>query len=131
ADATEQRQNEQIARIRDAGAKGRQLLADTSAYVAGINAYYRSKNIGLKPWSVTDVIAVGSLLGANLGVGGGDETPRSMYLDALDGRFGAERGTAIWRALAQQMDQTTPVSVAGPFGYDKELPRDPQSVLVD
>src|SRR2546421_7310176 len=130
-DATEQRLNDQIALIRDAGAKGRQLLADTTAYVAGINAYYRSKNIGLRPWSVTDVIAVGSLLGANLGVGGGDETRRSMFLDALDGRFGADRGTAIWRALAQQMDQTTLVSVDGTFGYDKQLAPGPKNAVVD
>ena len=53
------------------------------SYVAGINAYYRKNGHGLRPWTTTDVIAVGSLLGANLGVGGGDETRRSLFLDAL------------------------------------------------
>src|SRR5207302_3798522 len=86
--ATEQRLQEQIRLIRGAGAKGRQLYADVKSYVTGINAYYKAQNVGLRPWTVTDVIAVGSLLGANLGVGGGDETRRSMFLDALIKRFG-------------------------------------------
>ena len=130
-EATEQRLQDQLALIRDAGAKGRQLLADTTSYVAGINAYYRSKGIGLRPWTVTDVIAVGSLLGANLGVGGGDETRRSMFLDALIQRLGSERGTAIWRDLAERLDPATPVSVDGTFQYDTVTAPGAKNVVVD
>src|SRR5207237_9479002 len=78
-DATEQRLNDQIALIRDAGVKGRQLLADTSSYVAGINAYYRSKHIGLKRSPVTDVITVRALLGPNLRLGRGHATRHSTH----------------------------------------------------
>ncbi len=116
--ATEERLQSQIALVRGAGAKGRRLYADAQAYVAGINAYYRKLDVGLRPWTLTDVIAVGSLLGANLGVGGGDETRRSLFLDALIHQFGEERGTAIWRDLAQQDDRSAPVSVDGTFPYD-------------
>jgi acyl-homoserine lactone acylase PvdQ len=129
--ATEQRLNDQLELIRNAGAKGRQLLADTTSYVAGINAYYRAKNIGLRPWTITDVISVGSLLGANLGVGGGDETRRSMFLDALSRRFGAARGAAIWRDLAQQLDSATPVSVDGTFKYDTESAPGSKNIVID
>src|SRR5207244_12461482 len=80
--ATEARVAEQLKLVRAAGSNGRQLYADVRAYVAGINAYYKKRNQGLRPWTTTDVIAVGSLLGANLGVGGGDETRRSLFLDA-------------------------------------------------
>jgi hypothetical protein len=73
---TETRISEQLKLIRGAGSKGRQLYADVRSYVAGINAYYKKRNQGLRPWTMTDVIAVGSLLGADLGVGGGDETRR-------------------------------------------------------
>jgi acyl-homoserine lactone acylase PvdQ len=131
SDETERRLNDQLELIRNAGAKGRQLLADTTSYVAGINAYYRSKNIGLRPWTVTDVISVGSLLGANLGVGGGDETRRSMFLDALNQHFGAERGVAIWRDLAQQLDPATPVSVSGKFDYDTKPAPGSKNVVID
>jgi acyl-homoserine lactone acylase PvdQ len=118
--ATEQRVAEQLALIRSSGAKGRQLYTDVSNYVAGINAYYKRLDQGLRPWTTTDVIAVGSLLGANLGVGGGDETRRSMFLDALQRRFGTQDGLQMWRDLAQQQ-VVTPVSVDGNFLYGKAV----------
>ncbi len=130
--ATEQRLQEQIQLIRGAGAKGRQLYADVKAYVAGINAYYKRRALGPRPWTVTDVIAVGSLLGANLGVGGGDETRRSMFLDALIKRFGDEQGVTIWRDLAERNDPSAPVSVDGTFRYDTvEAPRNANVVVED
>jgi acyl-homoserine lactone acylase PvdQ len=130
--ATERRLQEQIGLIRGAGAKGRRLYADVRAYVAGINAYYRKTNVGLRPWTVTDVIAVGALLGANLGVGGGDETRRSMFLDALIHELGDDQGAAVWRDLAERNDPTAPVSVDGTFRYDTlEAPRNANVVVDD
>ncbi|MGZ8793384.1 MAG: penicillin acylase family protein [Gaiellaceae bacterium] len=116
--ATEERVAQQLRLVRSAGRKGRQLYDDVRSYVAGINAYYKKRNQGLRPWTTTDVIAVGSLLGANLGVGGGDETRRSMFFDALRRRVGAERAPALWDWLAQKQDASTPVSVDGRFAYD-------------
>ena len=130
--ATDERVAQQLTLIRSAGAKGRQLYADVRSYVAGINAYYKRLNQGLRPWTTTDVIAVGSLLGADLGVGGGDETRRSMFLDALESRFGAARGIQMWRWLAQSQEPTTPVSVDGRFPYDTTaVPADANVVLQD
>ena len=116
--ATETRVAEQLQLVRGAGAKGRQLYADVRSYVAGINAYYKKRNQGLRPWTMTDVIAVGSLLGANLGVGGGDEMRRSLFLDALRRRVGAERAPVLWDWLAEKQDAAAPVSVDGQFSYD-------------
>jgi acyl-homoserine lactone acylase PvdQ len=116
--AAEQRLADQVRLIRGAGAKGRQLYADVKAYVAGINAYYRKSAPSLRPWTVNDVIAVGSLLGANLGVGGGDETRRSLFLDALIRKYGDTLGRSIWRDLAERDDPSAPVSVDGTFRYD-------------
>jgi acyl-homoserine lactone acylase PvdQ len=130
--ATEQRLAEQLNLLRGAGAKGRQLLADATAYVAGINAYYRKQGGGLRPWTLNDVIAVGSLIGANLGVGGGDETRRSLFLDALIRRYGDTLGRSIWRDLAQREDPTAPVSVDGTFRYDSAPgPMDGNAILDD
>jgi acyl-homoserine lactone acylase PvdQ len=72
--ATDQRLNEQRTVLLDAGPRGRQFLEDATNYLAGINTYYRRKNIGLRPWTFTDAFGAGALLGANLGVGGGDES---------------------------------------------------------
>ncbi|MDP9304060.1 MAG: penicillin acylase family protein [Actinomycetota bacterium] len=116
--ATEERVAAQLKLVRAAGRKGRQLYADVRSYVAGINAYYKKRNQGLRPWTTTDVIAVGSLLGADLGVGGGDETRRSMFFDALRRRVGLERAPVLWDWLAEKQDPSAPVSVDGSFPYD-------------
>src|SRR5262249_37814818 len=102
--ATDSRIAEQLALVRSAGAKGRRLYADVQSDVQGINAYYARRGQGLRPWTTTDVIAVGSLLGADLGVGGGDEFRRSMFLDALMREQGGVQGIDTWRWLAQQQE---------------------------
>jgi acyl-homoserine lactone acylase PvdQ len=130
--AAEARVGEQLDLIRSSGAKGRQLYADVGSYVAGINAYYQRRNQGLRPWTTTDVIAVGSLLGANLGVGGGDEIRRSMFLNALQLQLGGARGSETWRWLAQRQEPDAPVSVDGTFPYDTaEVPQHANVVLDD
>jgi acyl-homoserine lactone acylase PvdQ len=113
---------EQLNLLRSAGAKGRQLYSDVSSYVAGINANYKHRNQGFRPWTITDVVAVGALLGADLGVGGGDETRRAMFLDALQHRVGVERASTLWLWLAQQHEPGAPVSVDGRFPYDTGSP---------
>src|SRR5205807_289180 len=111
--------------------KGRQLYADVRSYVAGINAYYKRVNQGLRPWTMTDVIAVASLLGANLGVGGGDEIRRSMFLDALQHRLGTAQGLDAWRWLAQRQQPDAPVSVDGTFAYDSLAAPQRANVVLD
>src|SRR6476619_913420 len=130
--ATEARVAEQLKLIRRAGSKGRQLYADVRSYVAGINAYYKKRNQGLRPWTMTDVIAVGSLLGANLGVGGGDETRRSLFLNALQHRLGGGVGYDTWRWLAQKDVADAPASIQRTFSYDAApVPKQGNVVLDD
>ena len=130
--ATDDRIAEQLSLIRGAGAKERQLLADVTSYVGGINAYYRRLNQGLRPWTTTDVIAVGSLLGANLGVGGGDEIRRSLFLNALQHRLGGGVGYDAWRWLAQKEEADAPVTLPGLFPYDASpVPKNGNVVLDD
>ena len=113
--AAEQFLDAQLALLRTTRG-GPQLLRDVTSYVAGINAKYKS--FGYRPWTLRDVIAVGVLLGANLGVGGGDETRRAFFLDALQKRFGTA-GQSVWEDLAEQQDPAAPVSVGGTFPYGK------------
>jgi acyl-homoserine lactone acylase PvdQ len=116
--AADERIAQQLNLLRSAGAKGRQLLADVTSYVAGINTYYKRLGQGLRPWTTTDVIAVGSLLGANLGVGGGDEIRRSLFLNALQHRLGGAVGYDTWRWLAQKDEPDAPVTLPGLLPYD-------------
>jgi acyl-homoserine lactone acylase PvdQ len=129
--AADARLSEELSLARSAGAKGRQLYADVQSYVKGINAYYTKRGQGLRPWTTTDVIAVGSLLGANFGVGGGDEIRRSMFLDALQHEQGAARGLATWHWLVQKQEPDAPVSVDGTFPYDTKDASQPGNVVLD
>jgi acyl-homoserine lactone acylase PvdQ len=115
--ATERYLARQAAPLRRAGAKGRRVLADVDAYVAGINAYYRSTGSGAKPWTRADVVAGAALVGAVFGKGGGNEVAGSQLLSALRNRLGARRGTDVWRDLRSAQDPETPVTLRKRFPY--------------
>jgi acyl-homoserine lactone acylase PvdQ len=100
-----------------AGKVGGQELADVDAYVAGINARYRSIRLDVKPWTRDDVIAMTCLLGARFGAGGGDETRRSEFLGALEARLGTAKGLSVFDDLREQNDPAAPTTLAKPFPY--------------
>ena len=64
------------------GPRGRRIIRDVSAFVAGINAFNRKAKNGIKPWTYVDVTAVTGLLGQVFGAGGGNEVRSSMFLAA-------------------------------------------------
>ena len=121
----------QIELLRAAGPKGRQLIRDVDAYLAGINAYNRSKGTGARPWTRNDVIAVATLLGAVFGAGGGDETRRSQFLSALQQRLGAERGRVVWDDLRELDDPEAPTSIVGRDAIPDGPGGRPGSVVLD
>jgi acyl-homoserine lactone acylase PvdQ len=115
--STERYLRNQSAPLRRAGRKGRRVLRDIDAYVAGINAYYRSTGNTAKPWTRADVFAGAALVGAVFGKGGGNEVRSSQLLSALRARLGASGGTRVWRDLRSAQDPETPVTVARRFSY--------------
>lgn len=100
-------------------AKGRQLLKDADAYIAGINAYFRAHGGFVQPFTRNDVTAIGTLIGAVFGAGGGNEARSGELLSALQQRLGAAKGLAAWNDLRQQSDADTPVSIAAAFPYER------------
>jgi acyl-homoserine lactone acylase PvdQ len=123
------RRQKQLVLRRAAG--GRRIVRDVEAFVAGVNAYNRSQDNGVKPWTYTDVTAVTGLLGQVFGAGGGDEVRRSMFLAALRNRFGAG-GDAIWRDLRSADDPETPTTTSRRFPYATERGGStPGSLVVD
>ena len=102
------------------GKRGRRVLKDVAAYVAGINAYNRKAgNDNVKPWTYTDVVAVTGLLGQVFGAGGGDEVRSSQLLAELRIRLGAA-GDGVWRDLRSASDPETPVTTSRRFPYATE-----------
>jgi acyl-homoserine lactone acylase PvdQ len=115
--ATERFLRAQARPLRAAGRKGRRVLRDVDAYLAGINAHYRSTGNTARPWTRADVVACASLIGAIFGKGGGDEVRSSQLLAALRARLGRRRGTLAWRDLRSASDPETPVTVRRRFRY--------------
>ena len=97
--------------LRARGAAGRQEIRIVDAYIAGINAQYRRAGLALPRWTRTDVVAVGGLIGAVFGAGGGDEVRRSQFLAALQRKLGGENGRRVWEDLRQRGDPEARVAV--------------------
>jgi acyl-homoserine lactone acylase PvdQ len=95
------------------GAKGRAVLHDIDVYLQGINAYLRAHGSTDPPYTRTDIYAFNALKDQFVGEGGGNEAPRAEFLSALERRFGAKKGLAIWNDLREPNDPEAPASVPG------------------
>ena len=98
-------------------AQGRQLLKDVDAYLLGINAYFKTAGGFVTPFNRNDITAIGTLIGAVFGAGGGREAQSAQFLSALQKRLGDAKGLAAWNDLRQQQDPETPVTIAAAFAY--------------
>jgi acyl-homoserine lactone acylase PvdQ len=115
--ATEAALAAQVTLARRYGKKGRLLIREIDAYTAGINAYERGR--GGRPWTRNDTIAAAALLGAQYGVGGGDEARRAELLSELGARLGPQQGRQVWDDLREQQDPETPVTAPRSFSYGR------------
>jgi acyl-homoserine lactone acylase PvdQ len=115
-----------------AGAKGKAELADIDAYIAGINAQRKASSLPFAPWTRVDVIATTCLLGARFGAGGGDETRRSEFFSALQGKLGAAKGLSVFNDLRQQnVPAPTTLTKAFPYGPQTAGAPGPGNAVVD
>jgi acyl-homoserine lactone acylase PvdQ len=133
------------------GVAGRQIVADVTDYVAGINAYIDKAMLdptllpgeyaalGKLPqhWTITDVLATASLIGGIFGKGGGAELPSALTLEQFEKRFGVKQGRRSWRDFREKNDPETPTTVlrkrfryesTGPFAKRGLALPDPGSV---
>jgi acyl-homoserine lactone acylase PvdQ len=127
--ATERTLAAQFTLVRRMGKKGREIVRDVAAYVAGVNAYLEKYHPGVRPWTRNDTIAALAYLGARFGVGGGDEARRSELLAELESQLGAARGRQVWDDLREQQDPETPNTASRRFGYGKNRSEDGNVVL--
>ena len=111
----EARLGQQFDLLRAQGSAGRAAIRLIDAYVAGINAQYRKAQLPLQPWTRNDVVAVGGLMGAVFGSGGGQEVRRSQFLSLLQRRLGAEPGRRVWEDLRQRDEPESRVAIPGRF----------------
>ncbi|MBT2490287.1 penicillin acylase family protein [Streptomyces sp. ISL-96] len=146
---TEEDLQAQIDRIRTTkGARGEQAMADAQAYVDGINSYREKAkngryfpgeyvltgkvdavtNIGeIKPFKVTDLIALASVVGGLFGGGGGGEVQSAISLLAAQQKYGVAEGTEVWESFRQRNDPEAVLTVhdgtSFPYAGKPENPR--------
>lgn len=116
----------QVERIRDAnGERGKLAMQDAQAYVDGINAYREQSKNGryfpgeyvltghvdaitnageIQPFTLTDLIALASVVGGLFGNGGGGEVPSALALLSAQQKYGVEKGTEIWESFRERND---------------------------
>jgi acyl-homoserine lactone acylase PvdQ len=115
----------QIDRVAASGERGAQALVDVSNYLLGVNAYITQAkanrsfpgeyvltgkvdavtNVGtIEPFTVTDIVAIGSVIGALFGSGGGGEVQSALALLAAEKKYGATVGRQMWLAFQEQDD---------------------------
>jgi acyl-homoserine lactone acylase PvdQ len=99
------------------GKKGRQILRDARAYVAGGNAYARAANLDIEPLTVNDVIAVTAFIGSIFGAGGGGEARNADLLAKLQRGIGRVRGYRAWDDVMLADDPEAPTTIARRFPY--------------
>jgi acyl-homoserine lactone acylase PvdQ len=115
----------QIDRVAASGARGAQALVDVNNYLLGINAFITQAranrtfpgeyvltgkidsvtNAGtIDPFTATDIVAIGSVVGALFGAGGGGEVQSALALLAAEKKYGPTVGRQVWRAFQEQDD---------------------------
>jgi acyl-homoserine lactone acylase PvdQ len=130
------------------GARGQQALADAKAYLDGINSYIDASDSGryfpgeyvltghkdsitnagtIDHFKLTDLVALGSVIGALFGSGGGGEVNNAISLLAAQQKFGVEQGTKVWESFRERNDPEAVLTVHNgeSFPYASK-PDDPQ-----
>ncbi len=121
----------QVDALRSQGAVGRRELAIIDAYAAGINSWYAKRGIPVARFTRNDVVAAGALIAARFGTNGGQEAANSMFLDALEKRFGAADARRVFADLKEANDADAPVTIPGSFPYELPSQESPGSVVLD
>src|SRR5439155_25892585 len=93
-----------------------------SAYADGVNACLRQYEkdgfpsevrklgIALRPWKVTDSMAIGEMMARRFGGGGGGELRNLQVLALLKNAYG-EQASQVFDDLAPQNDPAAPVTI--------------------
>src|SRR3954452_14631889 len=108
------------------GADGALVQNDIRAYVDGVNAYIDEAKLdpnkmpveyaavnrpqGPDPWTVSDVMTNGIVIGAILGAGGGGELDNALALDTTKKRFGTRKGKKVFADFREQEDPEAPTT---------------------
>ncbi|MFI9275149.1 penicillin acylase family protein [Kitasatospora sp. NPDC052896] len=149
---TEDELQAQINAVATEGPAGKQALADAQAYVDGINQYINESYNGryfpgeydltghinaitnegsIQPFTLTDLVALASVIGALFGSGGGGQLQSAEVKEAADAKYGTAAGDQLWLSLREADDPEAVSTVHDGQSFPYALPpADPQGVAM-
>ena len=129
---TEEELQAMIDRVKGLGGElGELAFADLTAYVEGVNQYiaearmdptklpaeYEALQLVPEDWLLTDTVAIASLIGSQLGVGGGAELENAAFIEALQ-----KKGMSYRAARKVLKDFSFPNDPESPVTTTKRFP---------
>jgi acyl-homoserine lactone acylase PvdQ len=149
--ATESDLQAQVDSLGKQGARGAQAVTDVTSYLNGLNRYIADSKSGLyfpgeydltgnaniltgdgiQPFKPTDLVAIGSVVGALFGAGGGNQVASALVKVAAEQKYGVAKGDAVWQSFRQENDPeaTTTLHTGQTFPYAAS-PANPQGVAL-
>jgi acyl-homoserine lactone acylase PvdQ len=144
----------QVTRIGTLGARGAQLVSDLRSYLDGVNAYIDAcmagrycpgeyvltgnldsiTNVGGPVhFGLTDIVAVGGVIGGLFGGGGGTEMQSALVRVAARAKYGDAQGDAVWAGFRAQNDPEAVLTLhdGQSFPYGAAPANAPSVVLPD
>jgi acyl-homoserine lactone acylase PvdQ len=114
----------QIDRVKNSGPRGAQAYQDMTDYLAGLNQYIADAKSGLdwpgeydltgnaniltgdgiQPFQATDLVAIGTVVGALFGAGGGGQVASALVKEAAEAKYGVAQGDQVWQAFREEND---------------------------
>ncbi|WP_194926505.1 penicillin acylase family protein [Catenulispora pinisilvae] len=114
----------QVDRVKNSGPRGAQAYQDMTDYLAGLNQYIAdvkagddfpgeydltgNANIltgdGIQNFQPTDLVAIGSVIGALFGAGGGNQVASALVKEAAEAKYGTAQGDAVWNSFREEND---------------------------
>jgi len=114
----------QIDRVKNSGPRGAQAYQDMTDYLAGLNQYIADAKSGLDwpgeydltgnaniltgdgiaPFQATDLVAIGTVVGALFGAGGGGQVASALVKEAAEAKYGVAQGDRVWQAFREEND---------------------------
>ena len=131
---TEEELEQMLVRLKHIDAvRGKQIVEDIDEFTAGVNQYideamadpmklpgeYAALQQTPEPWKPTDTVAIASLIGSQLGVGGGGELQNAEFITALrDEGYSYKKARSILRDFRFANDKEAPVTANRSFPWN-------------
>ncbi|MDQ6746822.1 MAG: penicillin acylase family protein, partial [Candidatus Dormibacteraeota bacterium] len=125
-----------------------QIVADGQQFADGVNgwiasptgfpmhtpveylAFPNNQPVGPNQWTLEDIGAVGALIGASLGGGGGNEVANTLAFERMVSIYGVDKARQLFDDLHASNDPESPTTIDQSFPYETRAQRDPASVAL-